>query len=58
MNSRNLRWLLLVFALAFLAAAFLSERKLWTAVGFFVCGAGWYFLARRKARELDAPRPR
>lgn len=58
MSSRNLRWILLCFAVAFLASAFFAERKEWAAVGFFACGLGWYFLARKKARELDAPRPR
>lgn len=58
MSSRNLRWILLVFSLAFLTAAFFSDMKFWAAAGFFACGCGWYMLARRKARELDAPRPR
>jgi hypothetical protein len=57
-TSRNLRWILLVFALAFLTAAFFSDKKAWAALGFFACGCGWYVLARRKARELDAPKPR
>lgn len=58
MTARNLRWILLTFSIAFLLSAFFADRKLWAAAGFFACGLGWYVLARRKARELDAPRPR
>lgn len=58
MNRRPLRWSLFFLASVFLAASFVAESKLWTSAGFFVCGGAWYWLARRKARELDAPKPR
>lgn len=58
MNARNIRWLLLVLAVAFLVAAFFADNKLWAAVGFFCCGSCWYWLARRKAHELDGPQGR
>ena len=57
-TKRWFRWLLFLGA----AASFL--RVVWAgaepfSVGtFFVLGGGWFWLERRKTRELDAPRPR
>ncbi len=57
-NRRALRWTLFTLAIVCLAASFVVDGKLWTSAGFFVCGGAWFWLAKRKARELDAPRPR
>lgn len=56
MDARRFRWIFLALAAFFLAAAFFLEAKFWAAAGFFGCGLLWYWLARRKARELDGPR--
>ena len=58
MKSRNLRWILFVLAIFFLIASFFASNKLWTIGGFFICGGIWFWRARRKAQELDAPRPK
>jgi hypothetical protein len=58
MNARNFRWILLILTAAFLGASFFTEHELWAAAGFFICGSLWYWLVRRKARELDGSRPR
>ncbi len=56
--SRRLRWMLLAMAFFFLAWSLLASPSPWTVAGFFACGAGWYWLTRRKTRELDSHRPR
>lgn len=56
MDARRFRWIFLALAAIFLAVAFFSDAKFWAAAGFFGCGLSWYWLAWRKARELDGPR--
>lgn len=58
MNARNLRWILFILTASFLVGSFFTEHEFWAAAGFFTCGSLWYWLVRRKARELDGPRPR
>lgn len=57
-SQRNLRWVLFLAAFSFLLAAIFADEKFWPCVGFFLFGGVWFWLARRKARELDAPRPK
>ena len=58
MNSRGLRWCLLLAAILFLLRSVFGAASNWSVGGFFACGAAWYWLARRKRRELDAPKPK
>ncbi len=57
-SQRNLRRVLFLMASGFLLSAFMADDKIWPCVGFFFFGGLWFWLARRKARELDSPHPR
>jgi hypothetical protein len=58
MKKRALRWSLFVLALAFLLKSVFGRATLLSVGAFFLCGALWYYLTRRKTLELDARRPR
>lgn len=56
--KRSARWILLALCLAFLAKNVFGESGPWSLAGFFITGALWYWLAWKRTRELDSPRPR
>lgn len=58
MKNRRWRWVLLLAALLLLLKSVFGTATPWSVGGFFACGACWYWLARRRTRELDAPRPK
>lgn len=58
MMRRPVRWTLFALAAtAFVRFVFFGRGPAALAV-FFVAGGLWFWLERRKMRELDAPRPR
>ncbi|HVC09117.1 MAG TPA: hypothetical protein VNH15_04165 [Elusimicrobiota bacterium] len=57
-GATTLRWIFLAGFL-FYAVDFLAARPtLKTAVHAALCGLAWFFLSRKKMRELDSPKPR
>lgn len=58
MLSRALRWALLLGALACLAKSVSGYATRWSVIGFFACGALWWWLGWRLAHSLDSPKPR
>ena len=56
--GRSARWVMLVLCLAFLLKNVFGEATAWSLTGFFLTLAVWYWLARKRTRELDAPRSR
>lgn len=57
-RRRGYRWTLFVVAAGLFVYVTLVEASAWAVAAFFVSGGLWYWLERRKMRELDAPRPR
>lgn len=56
-QKRGFRWTLFaVSVLCFMYTVFVRV-SLWTLGFFFVSGGAWYWLERRKTRELDALPP-
>lgn len=51
------RWVLLAVCLGCLAKNVFGRENAWSLSAFFVSGGLWYFLAWKRARELDAPQP-
>ena len=57
-QRRAFRWtLFFLAALCFIRFVFLGGGTLSLTL-FFIFGGSWYWLERRKMRELDAPHPR
>ncbi|MBI3549510.1 MAG: hypothetical protein HY078_10770 [Elusimicrobia bacterium] len=54
-QRRGFRWLLFTIAVIDFFLAVLWRADAWTIGIFFASGGGWYWLERRKMRELDAP---
>jgi len=57
MSRRAFRWALFFFASAcFLYFVLFDNDSIPVLLLFFISGGLWYWLERRKMRELDAPR--
>lgn len=56
--TRGFRWLLFLAAALSFFYVMLGGAEPWAVALFFVSGALWYALERRKMRELDAYRPK
>lgn len=52
------RWLLFWLSGCLLLWSLFVAVSWWSGTGFLLCGAGWYWLGRRKALELDGPKGR
>ena len=58
-QRRAYRWMLfLVAAACFLYFVFIDNESPWALGLFFLSGGLWFWLERRKMRELDALHPR
>lgn len=55
--QRWLRWVLLALCVGCLAKNVFGHENFWSLTLFFVSGGAWYYLAWKRARELDSPRP-
>lgn len=53
--TRPVRWILFFVAIACFLYAVVVDATAWSVGGFFCSGIIWYWLERRKMRELDAP---
>lgn len=54
-RTRPVRWLLFFTALFCFFYVVIVDATTWSVGGFFASGLLWYWLERRKMRELDAP---
>jgi hypothetical protein len=58
-QRRAYRWVLFLAALiSFFYFVIVDSDSLSALAAFFVSGGLWYWLERRKMRELDAPHPK
>lgn len=48
---------MLALCVGCLAKNVFGRENFWSLSGFFASGGAWYWLAWRRARELDAPQP-
>ena len=53
--KRGFRWFLFLIAFFDFFVVLSGRANVWTVGVFFAAGCSWYFLERRKMRELDAP---
>ena len=57
MRKRGFRWMLFFIAAGSFFYTILHHVSPWSVGLFFVCGGAWFWLERRKMRELDALPP-
>ena len=57
LQKRSFRWALFGVAVFCFFYTIFIHVSIWSVAVFFASGGAWYWLEKRKARELDAFRP-